>query len=219
MPVNEIAQLEEDMRREKLRAWGQRLLPVVVMLALAIILGVAIRAGLHSWKTSNQEEFTADFARILDESDDAKRTAALNTLAQEYPKAAAAKLAMLSEKLVKTTPDDAIHAVTQVSQDKDLPVFYRQMMVILAARYALDADAATSRAVLADLAPIAGDSQSSWQAQAVFYTAVIRMRQAEDVKEIRDIATGAEKILARDPALLKQLHQLETLYISDRPVA
>lgn len=217
MPVNEIAQLEEDIRREKLRGLGQKLLPIAILLAVALILGTAIKSGLHAWKTNKQEDFTVAFAAALDEKDAVKRAATLQALATAYPDAAAAKLAVLAETLAKADVATGLQAVETLAQDRDLPLFYRQMLVIVAARYALDGDAAASRAALADLAPLIDDQKSPWQLQAVFYNAVLRMRQAGEVKEIKDIADAAARTLARDSALLQQLRQLETLYIADRP--
>ncbi len=217
MPVNEIAQLEEDIRREKLRSLGQRLLPIVIVVAVALVLGTAVKSGLNSWKTSKQEAFALSFAAALDEKDAAKRFQELQSLAKDYPNVAAAKLAVLSETLAKADAKTGLAATKEAAADKNLPSFYRQMLVIVSARYALDADTESARAVLTDLSPVLNDTSSPWQLQAVFYDAVIRMRQAGDVKEIKDIADVAAKTLAQNAVLLKQLHQLETLYISDRP--
>jgi hypothetical protein len=216
MSVNDFAQLTEEIRQDEMKALWQRFGGLVLVLVLAVIVGTAIWTGVEAYQTGQREKATGQLASVLDLEPSAR--AAKLTGMVETPVGTIARLTLIGDALEAGNTDAARKEIAALADDKDSSEFYRQMAVILEARLALDGTGKDGTAALAKLKKLAEDVNTPWGPQAVFYKAVIEMRAAGDVKEIRRIADDAGKKLAGDQALLRQLTSLENLYLADRPI-
>lgn len=216
MAMNDLAQLNEELRKDELQALWTRFGPVLLVAIVILIIGSAIWAGVSAWQRGQREDATAQLAAIL-EKPSAQRAGDLAAL-EKTPVAVSARLTQIGDALEAGQTAEAKKHIAALMADKGAPDFYRQMAVILDARLSLDGEPKDSAAALSRLKPLAQDVDTPWGPQAIFYKAVIEMRAADDIKEIRRIADEAGKKLAADQALLRQLTSLENLYLADRPV-
>lgn len=216
MAGNELAQLNEDLRNDQLKEAWQRFGPFLLLALVALVIGTAVWSGWNWWTHKQQEKHTQTFAKTLDVTDSAARLATLRDLSATST-AAPAQLALVGDAVASGDRGKMAKAIADMKNADNIAPYYRELAVILQARLALDGDDKLVATALNDLNRIAADDKSAWMGQAVLYQAILKMRQAGEVKEISDIADAAEKKIGADKDLAAQLRNFENFYLADRP--
>lgn len=207
-----LREVDESLRVEKaIRFWKDHGNTVLILI-VAIILGTAAQAGWTSYKKHQDEKSTTAFLEAIKEKDSISALKKLSADGQGSGSALAG-LQLASMSLGKKDWPTAIAAYKQVSENKSAPQMYRDLALAQWVSLQIDHDEkAKGEDLLKALAPLIADEKSTWHAQAILTSALVKAEKNNDIAAAR---VDLQLLLAKEnlPAsFLSQVKALDEVY-------
>lgn len=198
-------EIEEELRRESLQQLWKRYGNFIIALAVIIVIATAGVMGWRAYRERVREAEGVQFAAALDLSHQGKNAEAAAAFAELARNASGgrATLASLEEAASKVKAGDkkgAIAIYNRLAADDSVDSVFRNVAVLLSARYQLDAG--DPRAVIAQLQPLASGS-GPWRGLAAQLTALAELKAGDRAKARADFET-----LAKDASQAQGTRQL-----------
>ncbi|MGE4371540.1 MAG: tetratricopeptide repeat protein [Xanthobacter sp.] len=180
-------EIEEDLRRERLRRLWDRFGLLIIALVILIIAAAGAWSGYRYWQEQQAEEASASFGRAIQLADEGKYTeaqAAFDAIAADGPKGYRA-IALFRAANVAAAQDPAagVKAFDAVAADDKLPGTIRDMALLRSAILLVDrSDVAEVRQRIGGLAQGTGPLRNS--AREILALAELKAGNAENANKL-----------------------------------